>query len=150
MKTRSSINIKDEKFNIVTTYSQSYTWLFHLHEGHETLEDTDHIRTHDIILLTYTKNDGYLCLDNKPDDESSIDSVEAMVRLPLEDTGYPCYTCLWEIEKQQIPDISPWPDKKKGTDGTYTLRDLLTGKYLKILPIIKRGKPKDNIVGQVM
>ena len=65
-----------------------------------------------------------------------------MVKLPMEDTGYPCYTCLWEIEKQPIPDISPWPDKKKGTDGTYTLRDLLTGEYLEILPIIKRVKYK--------
>lgn len=56
-------NRKDEKFNIVTTYSQSYTWLFHLHESHESLNDIDEIRTHDIILLTYTKNDGYLCLN---------------------------------------------------------------------------------------
>jgi hypothetical protein len=28
---------KTKRFNIVTTYSQSETWLIHLHEGHETL-----------------------------------------------------------------------------------------------------------------
>lgn len=118
--------------------------MFHLHEGHDTLDDIDQIRTHDIILLTYTKNDGYLCLEkHKNKDEESKknrddESMEAMVKLPLEETGYPCYTCLWEIEKQPIPDISPWADKKKGTEGTYTLRDLLTGEYLEVLPIIKR------------
>jgi hypothetical protein len=38
-----------------------------------------------------------------------------MVRMELEDTGWPCYACLWEIEKQPIPEISPYPDKKRGT-----------------------------------
>lgn len=92
---------KEEKvvYNIVTTYSQNYTWLLYLHQSESTLTNTEQIKTHDIILLRYTKNEGYLCL-NKNDgrDENGIKRpYKAMVRLPLEQTGYPCYTCLWEI-----------------------------------------------------
>ena len=57
------------------------------------------------------------------------------MKLPREKTGYPCYTCLWEIEKQPIPDISPYPDKKKGSNETFTLRDVLTGEHLCVLPL---------------
>lgn len=90
------------------------------------------------MLLTYTKNDGYLCLHKNHE----RDPLQAMVRLPIENTGYPSYTSLWEIEKKPVTEISPFPDKKKqiGTEGTYTLRDLLSGEYLKVFPFQKLGK----------
>lgn len=65
-----------------------------------------------------------------------------MVRLPRENTEFPSFTSLWEIEKQPVTEISPFPDKKKqlGVEGTYTLRDLLSGEYLKVFPFQKLGK----------
>lgn len=80
-----------------------------MHENHEELHDTEQIRTHDILLLTYTKNDGYLCLNRNHE----RDPLQAMVRLPRENTEFPSYTSLWEIEKQPVTEISPFPDKKK-------------------------------------
>jgi hypothetical protein len=90
------------------------------------MDKIEEIQTHDIIFLIYTRDEGYLCLEKNNDG----DDFKAMVKRPIEDTGYHCYTCLWEIEKQPIPEISPpAPDGKKdlGVEGTYTLRDLLTG-----------------------
>jgi hypothetical protein len=47
------------------------------------------------------------------------------IKLPEENTGYHCFTCLWEIEKFSVPKISPYEESDKnnlGTDGTYSLR----------------------------
>jgi hypothetical protein len=59
-----------------------------------------------------------------------------MIKLPLKETGYPFYTSLWEIEKLPVPQVSPFNEtedfKKLGTDGTYSLRQLLNNKYLKV------------------
>jgi hypothetical protein len=37
---------------------------------------------------------------------------------------------LWEVEKYELPKISPFEEADKlylGTDGTYSLREMLTG-----------------------
>ena len=60
----STVAVRDraKRQNIVTTYSQSETWLIHLHEEYETLNDLRYIRTHDIVTLKHTQKDGYLAL----------------------------------------------------------------------------------------
>lgn len=89
-----------EKYNIVTTYSRSFTWLIHLHETHETLGDKDQVRTHDLLFLIHTKNEGYLCIDEE--------QGAPVISLPLKDTGYPFFTSIWEIEKLPVAQISPY------------------------------------------
>jgi hypothetical protein len=62
------------------------------------LEDIDQIRTHDILFLAHTKNDGYLCLDEKRDRFGRLEKT-ACIKLPSDEnkTGYHSFTCLWEI-----------------------------------------------------
>lgn len=75
-----------DRYNIVTTYSQKFTWLIHLHESPKALNDRDAIRTHDLLFLIHTKNEGYLTKDA---------SMNPTIKLPLQDTGYPFFTSLW-------------------------------------------------------
>jgi hypothetical protein len=38
---------------------------------------------------------------------------------------------LWEIEKLAVPKVSPYhANQQLGTEGTYSLRQVLNGKYL--------------------
>ena len=58
-----STETKEGKHNIVTTFSRNFTWLIHLHEEHDTLEDIEQIKTHDLLFLIHTKNEGFLTLE---------------------------------------------------------------------------------------
>ncbi len=42
------------------------------------------------MYLAHTKNDGYLCIDNKKGNK-----MGGCIKLPLYNTGYHCFTCLW-------------------------------------------------------
>lgn len=83
-----STETKEGKHNIVTTYSRSFTWLIHLHEDHDTLDNIEQIRTHDLIFLIHTKNEGFLTLEIEG---------QPCIKLPVYETGYPFFTSLWEI-----------------------------------------------------
>lgn len=51
-------------------------------------------------------------------------------------TGYPFYTSIWEIEHLPVPQTWPYNKlrdyKKLGTEGTYSLRQLLNNLYLEV------------------
>jgi hypothetical protein len=64
-----------------------------------------------------------------------VSNKSACIKLPIEKTGFPFYTSLWEIEKLSVPKISPYEENDKqnlGTEGTYSLRQLLTADYFEI------------------
>lgn len=127
--------------------------MIHLHEIHSTLEDMSEIRTHDLLYLMHTnnegQNEGYLTLE-KDKNSNNQTAMIPFIKEPLELTGFPFYTSLWEIEKLPVNRISPINETEvatgRGTEGTYTLRQLLDNSYLEVSQIQAEGVlGEDNI-----
>lgn len=101
-KCRQSVVInrfKGKRENIVTTYSQTETWLIHLHESSETLDDVQTIRNHDIITFKHTQKGGYLAVGpGKPADSMMSSQRGGVMFSSLSTKDKEKYPILRELE----------------------------------------------------
>jgi hypothetical protein len=118
------------RYNVVTTYSQSQTWMLYLHESHLTIKDKKRINTHDIIYIVHTHHRGFLTSQ-----QDKLILKEPLTEDPM------LFSALWEIEF--LPAKGSESDLLYSqAEETFCLRELLSGKTLGIFSQNKVTIPK--------